>query len=45
MMVGARASPDRIGQTYAIKYNPEHKWYWFPRMRREEAWYSRCTIR
>src|SRR6516164_9934659 len=31
-------APGRIGQTYAIKYNPEHKWYWFPRMRREEAY-------
>jgi hypothetical protein len=33
-----RRAPGRIGETYAIKYNPEHKWYWFPRMRREEAY-------
>jgi hypothetical protein len=26
-----------VGQTYAITYNPEHKWYWFPLMRRDEA--------
>jgi hypothetical protein len=38
MIVSERRAPGRIGQTYAIKYNPEHKWYWFPRMRREEAY-------
>ena len=32
-----RRYPDRIGQTYAVTYNPDHRWYWFPRMRREEA--------
>jgi hypothetical protein len=37
MVVSERRAPGRIGQTYAIKYNPTHKWYWFPRMRREEA--------
>ena len=45
MIVSERRAPGRIGQTYAIKYNPAHKWYWFPRMRREEAMYSRCLIR
>jgi hypothetical protein len=29
--------PNRIGQTYAITYSPDHVWYWFPRMRRHEA--------
>jgi len=38
MIVSERRSPGRIGQTYAIKYNPAHKWFWFPRMRREEAY-------
>ena len=37
MIISERRSPGRIGQTYAIKYNPAHKWFWFPRMRREEA--------
>ena len=45
MIVSERHAPGRIGQTYAIKYNPAHKWFWFPRMRREEAWSSRCSIR
>jgi hypothetical protein len=38
MIVSERRAPGRIGQTYAIKFNPKHKWYWFPRMRREEAY-------
>ena len=38
MVVSERRAPGRIGQTYAIKFNPAHKWYWFPRMRREEAY-------
>ena len=36
-VISERIYPDRKGQTYAITYNPAHKWYWFPRMRREEA--------
>jgi hypothetical protein len=38
MIISERRAPGRVGQTYAIKYNPAHKWYWFPRMRREEAY-------
>ena len=37
LVVSERRYPDRIGQTYAITYNPAHLWYWFPRMRRDEA--------
>ena len=36
-VVSERRYPNRVGQTYAITYNPEHRWYWLPRMRREEA--------
>jgi hypothetical protein len=38
MIISERRAPGRIGQTYAIKFNPAHKWYWFPRMQREEAY-------
>ncbi len=38
MIISERRAPGSIGQTYAIKFNPAHKWYWFPRMRREEAY-------
>ena len=37
LVISERRYPDRIGQTYAITYNPAHKWYWFPRMRRDKA--------
>jgi len=37
LVVTERRYPDRIGQTYAITYNPAHRWYWFPLMRRDEA--------
>jgi hypothetical protein len=37
LVISERRYPNRIGQTYAITYSPDHVWYWFPRMRREEA--------
>ena len=37
LVVSERRYPNRVGQTYAITYNPEHGWYWFPRMQRNEA--------
>jgi hypothetical protein len=37
LVISERRYPNRVGQTYAITYNPEHRWYWFPRMRRDEA--------
>jgi hypothetical protein len=37
LIISERRYPNRVGQTYAITYDSAHKWYWFPRMRREEA--------
>jgi hypothetical protein len=37
LVVTERHYPDRIGQTYAITWNPAHRWYWFPAMRPDEA--------
>jgi hypothetical protein len=37
LVINERRYPDRIGQTYAITYDPEQRWYWFPRMRPDEA--------
>jgi hypothetical protein len=37
LVVTERRYPDRIGQTYAITYDPAHRWYWFPHMRPDEA--------
>jgi hypothetical protein len=36
-VISERRYPNRVGQTYSIKYNSRHRWYWFPRMRRDEA--------
>jgi hypothetical protein len=36
-IISERRYPDRIGQTYAVGYNPKHKWFWFPRQERNEA--------
>ena len=36
-IISERLYPGRKGQTYAFTYSPKHHWYWFPRMRREEA--------
>jgi hypothetical protein len=36
-VISERRYPNRVGQTYAVKYNPHHQWYWFPLMRRDEA--------
>lgn len=36
-VISERRYPNRVGQTYSVKYNPKHIWYWFPRMRRDEA--------
>jgi hypothetical protein len=36
-VISERRYPDRIGQTYVVTHNPKHKWYWLPRMRRDEA--------
>jgi len=32
-----RRYPHRVGETYQLLYNAAHRWYWFPRMRRDEA--------
>ena len=37
LVISERRYPNRVGQTYAVTYNPDHHWYWFPLMRREEA--------
>jgi len=37
LMVAERRYPHRVGQTYRLKYNPKHRWMYFPEMRRDEA--------
>jgi hypothetical protein len=37
LIAAERRYPDRVGETYQIAYNPDHDWYYFPAMRRNEA--------
>jgi len=37
MIVTERRYPHRVGQTYRLRYNPSHRWFYFPEMRRDEA--------
>jgi hypothetical protein len=37
LLVAERRYPHRVGQTYRLKYSPGHRWFYFPRMRRDEA--------
>ncbi|HZF33634.1 MAG TPA: CmcJ/NvfI family oxidoreductase, partial [Candidatus Angelobacter sp.] len=34
--------PDRVGETYAVAYNPAHRWLYFPRQRADEAVLLKC---
>jgi len=34
--------PDRIGETYAVAYNPAHRWFYYPRQRADEAVLLKC---
>ena len=37
LIASERRYPNRVGETYQISYNPEHRWHYFPRMTRDEA--------
>jgi hypothetical protein len=34
--------PDRRGETYAVTYNPAHRWFYVPEMQRDEALLLKC---
>jgi hypothetical protein len=37
LLIAERRYPHRVGQTYRLKYNPTHRWFYFPAMTRDEA--------
>jgi hypothetical protein len=37
LLPAERRYPDRVGETYQLRYNPEHRWFYFPEMHRDEA--------
>ena len=37
LLIAERRYPNRVGQSYRLAYNPKHRWIYFPKMTREEA--------
>jgi hypothetical protein len=37
LIPSSRVYPDRVGEVYHCTFNPEHHWYYFPNMQRNEA--------
>ncbi|OAI53844.1 hypothetical protein AYO46_00385 [Betaproteobacteria bacterium SCGC AG-212-J23] len=37
LLISERRYPNRVGQTYRLKYNPAHRWFYFPKLARDEA--------
>jgi hypothetical protein len=33
----------RVGETYSVKYNPAHRWFYVPRMQPDEALLLKCS--
>jgi hypothetical protein len=42
LIPSSRVYPDRVGEVYHCTFNPEHRWYYFPRMQRNEAMIFKC---
>ncbi len=34
--------PHRVGETYSVRYNPAHRWFYVPQMRVDEALLIKC---
>ena len=37
LILSERRYPDRVGETYQVSYNPNHRWHYFPNMNRNEV--------
>ena len=42
LVASERRYPDRVGEIYAVIYNPRHRWFYFPRMERDEVLLIKC---
>jgi hypothetical protein len=42
LVASQRRYPGRVGEIYHVSYNPRHRWFYFPRMRRDEALFIKC---
>ena len=34
--------PNRVGETYSVKYNPDHQWFYVPKMTADEVLLLKC---
>jgi hypothetical protein len=37
LLIAERRFPDRVGATYRLTFSARHRWFYFPRMRRDES--------
>ena len=42
LIPSSRVYPNRVGEVYHCTFNPEHRWYYFPKMQRNEAMVFKC---
>ena len=42
LVASERRYPGRVGEIYHVAYNPRHRWFYFPRMRRDEVLFIKC---
>lgn len=42
LVAGDLVYRDRVGETYAITYNPTHRWFYFPQLQPDEAILIKC---
>lgn len=42
LVASERRYPGRVGEIYHVTYNPRHRWFYFPRLRRDEAVFIKC---
>jgi hypothetical protein len=42
LVAGDLIYPDRRGETYQVRFNPAHRWYWLPEMGTDEALLLKC---
>lgn len=42
LVAGDLVYRDRVGETYAVTYNPTHRWFYFPQMQRDEVLFIKC---
>ena len=42
LVTSERRYPDRVGETYVVRFNRDQRWFYFPRLRRDEALLLKC---